>query len=256
MASISKITQSTAAQVPACIFITGANPKVKLPNFQFGGFDPNSLQFGTIEASSAPVVQELSQDDESFPPLSSVTTAAKLPTKGKRHAVVIPGSTQNLIRKIRNGKGVLKDLTTINRGQPVAVRAPKAATNLDQGRVSVFDRLSYSNEGQSVTHQHHKTNENDFDLKFVPGATSVSKNSRSKSCNERRRAAKKARAAMSATHSVNVISHSLRGERFAVPTYNPFEILESTKSQYRVVKKASLPQSINMTGGKKISTTI
>ena len=38
-----------AAPAPTYAFVTGASPKVKLPSFQFGSFDPNSLQFGSFK---------------------------------------------------------------------------------------------------------------------------------------------------------------------------------------------------------------
>ena len=146
MASNKNLQTSTATQAPTYVFITGPNPDVKLPNFQFGGFDPMSLQFGGIKALPAPAVEENILAEESFPPLASTVATSGLSSKGKRPAVVIPKSTRTLPRKVRNGKVVLEDCTTIYRGQPTAVKMPKTARNnatftLNE-RVSVFDRLS------------------------------------------------------------------------------------------------------------------
>ena len=43
MASNENLQIGTAAQAPTYVFITGANPDVKLPSFQLGGINPISL---------------------------------------------------------------------------------------------------------------------------------------------------------------------------------------------------------------------
>ena len=96
---------STTTLAPIYVFITGANPDVKLPSFQFRGFDPMSLQFGGIKALPAPATNGVTVTEESFPPLVSTTTATattRLPSKGKRSAVVIPNPTWTISRKYHN----------------------------------------------------------------------------------------------------------------------------------------------------------
>jgi hypothetical protein len=253
-------TAQTSSQAPTYVFITGANPDVKLLSFQFGGFDPMTLQFGGIRALPAPAAEESILAEESFPPLASAVTTSGLSSRGKRSIVVIPNPTRALSRKVRNGKAVLEDCTTIYRGQPTAVKMLKTvgnnAASTSHGRVSVFDRLSYSGEVHPTKHQHQKTCEDDFDLKFVTGIVIGSAASKSKSRNSRRRAAKRAKAAASGVHTVNVITHIKSSDQFTIPTNNPFEILEHPESHFRVEKKMPVTQSSNTTGNKKISKAI
>lgn len=167
--------------------------------------------------------------------------------------MVIPNPTRDISRKVRNGKMIVEDCTSIYMGQPIAVPMPKAAVNstfISYERVSVFNRLSYLNEMRPTTHQHHKTSEDDFNLKFVPGA--VIGSTKSKSRNARKRAAKRVRAATSGTHTVNAITRSSPIEVFA--NHTPFKMLKHDGSCSRVARKAPIPQSINVTGGKRLST--
>ena len=260
MAANKNLQTSTATQAPTYVFITGANPDVKLPSFQFGGFDPMSLQFGGIKALPAPAVEENIFAEESFPPLASTVATSGLSSRGKRPAVVIPKPARILSRKIRNGKIVLEDRTTVYRGQPIAVKASKTADRsvptTSKGRVSVFDRLSYSEKVLPTKHQHQKMNEDDFDLKFVPGSVMGSATSKSKSRNARRRAAKKAKAAASNVHTVNMITHKQKRDHFTVLTSNSFEVLRRVETRPRVEKKTLVLQSNNKIGDGNISKAI
>ena len=260
MANNNNSQNGSSTQAPTYVFITGANPDVKLPSFQFGGFDPSTLQFGSIKALPAPSAQEPAMTEESFPPLVSAMTAAGLSSRGKRPAVVIPKPAKTLSRKVQNGKVMLTDTTTIYRGQPLAVKKPKTAsskapTTLTE-RVSVFNRLSFSKEVLPTKHQHQKINEDDFDLKFVPGSVMGPATSKSRSRNARRRAAKRARASASNVHSVNVVSQVLRDEHSTIPTSNSFEALRLAEAQIRVTKKKSESRPSKRAETKTISGAI